>query len=55
MPLLVITGPPCSGKTTVVERVVKFLYAKGFDRIEIVADDRNAFFLRNFYNDSYRV
>lgn len=54
MPFLLVTGPPASGKSTVVGRIVDYFKGKGYDDIVIVGDEVSAFTKDN-YNDSKMV
>lgn len=55
MPLIVVTGKPSSGKTTVTRRFCEYLRSKGIDQVEVVSDDRNASFSRSQCKDSNKV
>ncbi|KAK0416473.1 hypothetical protein QR680_012509 [Steinernema hermaphroditum] len=55
MPLLLVTGGPSSGKTTVVERIVEHFSAKGFKgKVTVVKDSDFLHFSRLNYNDSQK-
>ncbi|CAG9537705.1 unnamed protein product [Cercopithifilaria johnstoni] len=52
MPLVVVCGKPCSGKSTLAECFCKFVVTRKCQQIEVVSDDRNASFTRSIYKDS---
>lgn len=52
MPLLVITGFPASGKSTIVSRIVEEFYKRGLENISIVNDES---FGKQFYGDFKKV
>ena len=54
MPLLLVTGGPASGKTTIVARIVDFFKSKGFNDIDVVNDGVSAF-TKDKYNDAKMV
>lgn len=55
MPLLLISGGPSSGKTTVGGRIAKYFESRGFHAVEIISDECNGNFSRRIYNDSNKV
>uniref|UniRef100_A0A915BMH5 Protein KTI12 homolog n=2 Tax=Parascaris univalens TaxID=6257 RepID=A0A915BMH5_PARUN len=52
MPLLLLSGGPSSGKTTIAERIVEYSKSRGFHAVERIADECNGNFSRNIYNNS---
>ena len=48
MPLLVMTGFPASGKSTIASRILEEFNKRGFERISIVDDES---FGKQFYGD----
>uniref|UniRef100_A0A914WIW7 Protein KTI12 homolog n=1 Tax=Plectus sambesii TaxID=2011161 RepID=A0A914WIW7_9BILA len=57
MPLLIVTGLPSSGKTTVSERIADFFKSKdgkAAQNVQIVSDDLNGSYSSSIYNDSHQ-
>uniref|UniRef100_A0A914CE64 Protein KTI12 homolog n=1 Tax=Acrobeloides nanus TaxID=290746 RepID=A0A914CE64_9BILA len=54
MPFLVVTGGPACGKTTIVDRIVKYFEERQFSKIVIIKDDQGLNFNRAHYNDSHK-
>uniref|UniRef100_F1L3H9 Protein KTI12 homolog n=2 Tax=Ascaris TaxID=6251 RepID=F1L3H9_ASCSU len=52
MPLLLISGGPSSGKTTIAERIAEYFKSCGFHAVEVISDECNGNFSRNIYNNS---
>lgn len=55
MPLLLISGGPSSGKTTIAERIAEYFKSCGFHAVEVISDECNGNFSRNIYNNSSKV
>uniref|UniRef100_A0A8R1XV78 Protein KTI12 homolog n=1 Tax=Onchocerca volvulus TaxID=6282 RepID=A0A8R1XV78_ONCVO len=54
MPLVVVCGKPCSGKSTLTKLFCKFVATRKPQQIEVVSDDRNTSFTRSVYKDSHK-
>ncbi|OZC10315.1 chromatin associated protein KTI12 [Onchocerca flexuosa] len=54
MPLVVVCGKPCSGKSTFTKLFCKFVATRKTQQIEVVSDDKNASFTRSIYKDSHK-
>jgi tRNA uridine 5-carbamoylmethylation protein Kti12 len=56
MPLIVISGRPCGGKTHVANRIAEELRTRyNCEDIIIVNDECSSTFTRDVYNDSHKV
>lgn len=55
MPLLIVSGGPSIGKTTIVNRVVDYFKEHGYANIHVIKDDQALNFSRAHYNDSHKV
>ncbi|VDM91314.1 unnamed protein product [Litomosoides sigmodontis] len=51
MPLVVVCGKPCSGKSTLTRYFCGLVATKTSVQVEVVSDDRNAAFTRSIYKD----
>jgi len=54
MPLIIVSGRPCTGKTTFANKLVEFLSSKGHDKIVLVNEESLKLSKKDGYHSSAR-